>query len=84
MCCSAWPEEVAVIAPQYFLKGNQLCGGGIADTLLNLAECACADRDALQMQLCHHTHVPQAFLLPQAAYVKANDGRVTLYDDISA
>ena len=73
-------EEVAVIAPQYFLQGDQLLGGRIAGSLFDLAECACADGDAFQLQLCHHVHVPQAFLLPQAAYVKADDGRAALFD----
>ena len=67
---SAWLEKVAVIAPQYFPQGDQLFGGRVAGSLFDLAECACADGDALQLQLCYHVHVPQAFLLPQAAYVK--------------
>lgn len=73
-------EEVAVIAPQYFPQGNQLCGGRVADPLFDLAECACADGYPLQLQLCHQVHVPQAFLLPQAADVKADDGRAALSD----
>lgn len=81
MCCSAWQEEeVTVIAPQYFLKGNQLCGGRIASPLLNLAECACADGDVFQLQLCRHIHVPYVFLLPQAVYVIADAGRAALFD----
>ena len=73
-------EEVAVIAPQYFPQGDQLFGGRVAGSLFDLAECACADGDALQLQLCYHVHVPQAFLLPQAAYVTADDGRTALFD----
>lgn len=56
---SAGSEEVAVIASQYFPEGNQLCGGRVAGPLLNLAEGAGADGDALQLQLCHQVHVPQ-------------------------
>ena len=74
---SAGLKEVAIIAPQYFPQGDQLFGGRVAGSLFDLAECACADGDALQLQLCHHIHVPQAFLLTQTAYVKADDGRST-------
>lgn len=71
---SAGSEEVTVIAPQYFPEGNQLCGGRVAGPLFDLAEGAGADGDALQLQLCHQIHVPQVFLFPQAADVKADDG----------
>lgn len=57
-CRSRWVdlagmEEVAVNTPQYFLQGNQLFGGRVAGSLFDLAECAGADGDALQLQLCH-------------------------------
>ena len=73
-------KKVTVIASQYFMQGNQLCCGRIAGSLFNFAECTCADGDALQLQLCHHVHVPQAFLVPQAADVKADDGMSALFD----
>ena len=48
--------------------------------LFNFVECACADGDALQLQLCHHVHIPQVFLLPQTADIKADDGGAALFD----
>lgn len=45
---SAGEEEVDVITPRYFPQGNQLFAGRVAGPLLDLAECAGADGDALQ------------------------------------
>ena len=52
---SAGLEEVTVITSKYFMQGDQLCGGRVAGSLFDLAECACADGDCLQLQLCHQT-----------------------------
>lgn len=63
-------EETAVITPQYFLQGNHLCGGRVAGSPLDLAECVGVDGNALQLQLCHHVCILQVFLLPQAVDIE--------------
>lgn len=73
-------KKIAVVTPQYPLQGNQLCSGRVAGSPFDFAECAGADGDALQLQLCHQVHVPQVFLFPQAADVKADDGGAALSD----